>query len=327
MKKLLILTVLIALGLAGYFSTQKQKMENTVEPLRIGINPWPGYELLYLGYELGFFDKYNIKVEMVEMGSLSDIRRAFSRNQIDVMTGTLFEVVESQAIDGQEPKIFMFPDFSNGGDVIVAKNNATSVRDLVGKKVGVEKSSLGFFILKRALEQAGLDIDSVEIVPLEQSYMKKAMAENLIDASVSYPPFSSEMERDDNIRRVFDTSMIPAEVIDVFVARSNVMKTRKKDLEAIARVWDEAVDYYMENPKDAIVRMASHLGMTQEETEESINSMHILKTKEQKALIASKTIENTLEVVKEVALKNYTNTQKVWVSKDYIEKSILNEIN
>ena len=58
------------------------------DPLRVGINPWPGYGPLFLAADKGFFAEEGIDVELVELTSLADVRRAFERGQIDGMTSS-----------------------------------------------------------------------------------------------------------------------------------------------------------------------------------------------------------------------------------------------
>jgi len=59
------------------------------EPLRIGFNPWPGYEFIYLAKVKGFYEANDIDVKLVELNALGDVRRAFERGQIDIMASTM----------------------------------------------------------------------------------------------------------------------------------------------------------------------------------------------------------------------------------------------
>lgn len=55
--------------------------------LRIGIDPWPGYEVLYLADRRDLYG--DLDVEIIEFTTLEDVRAAFEAVQIDVMCGTL----------------------------------------------------------------------------------------------------------------------------------------------------------------------------------------------------------------------------------------------
>ena len=62
-------------------------------PIRIGSTLWPGYDFLYLAKEKGFFEEEGVNVQLFDFVSLSDSRRAFERGQIDVLTGTIVEML------------------------------------------------------------------------------------------------------------------------------------------------------------------------------------------------------------------------------------------
>ena len=61
--------------------------------LRVGINPWPGYEFLYLAQEKGFYRDAGLDVRLVEFSSLADTRRAYERGQINAIGTTVIEVL------------------------------------------------------------------------------------------------------------------------------------------------------------------------------------------------------------------------------------------
>src|SRR2546428_513143 len=51
-------------------------MAHRPAPLRIGMTPWPGNPFLYLAAAKGFFAAEGVQVQLVESGSLRDLRRA-----------------------------------------------------------------------------------------------------------------------------------------------------------------------------------------------------------------------------------------------------------
>src|SRR5437667_11275229 len=90
-------------------------------PLRIGINAWPANEFLFLAQEKGFFAAQGVDVRLIEYSSLGDVRRAFDRGQLDGMTATLVELLQSREGSRPAPRAFMATNVSNGADVIVAR--------------------------------------------------------------------------------------------------------------------------------------------------------------------------------------------------------------
>src|SRR5205809_6791729 len=107
-------------------------------PLRIGINAWPANELLFLAQEKGFFTAQGVDVRLIEYSSLGDVRRAFDRGQIDGMTGTLVELLQSRDATRRAPHAFMVTDLSNGSAMILARASIAPISGLARQRVAVE---------------------------------------------------------------------------------------------------------------------------------------------------------------------------------------------
>jgi NitT/TauT family transport system substrate-binding protein len=183
--------------------------DSTEQSLRLGTNVWPGYEPLYLARHRG--DLTKDKVHLVEFSSSSQTIQAYRNNLIDAAALTLDEVLlllES----GETPKIILVMDISNGGDVIIGQSDMTSLADIKGKNVGVENGALGAYMIARALEIAGLDRKSINIVPLDVNEQKKAFLQHKIDAVVTFDPVSSNLIKSGG-QLLFDSSQLPVKLL------------------------------------------------------------------------------------------------------------------
>ncbi len=49
--------------------------------LRVGLNPWPGYEVLFIAEHVDYFRDEGVAVRLIEFTSLSDCRRAYERDR------------------------------------------------------------------------------------------------------------------------------------------------------------------------------------------------------------------------------------------------------
>src|SRR2546427_1377922 len=96
-------------------------------PLRIGMNPWPGNGFLFLAEAKGFLAAEGVQVRLVESTSLDDVVRAFDRGEIDGMTGTLADVLESRDRTRRAPRAFMALGASSATDVILARAGVVTV--------------------------------------------------------------------------------------------------------------------------------------------------------------------------------------------------------
>jgi NitT/TauT family transport system substrate-binding protein len=254
------------------------------EPLRIGLNPWPGYDFLYLAERKGFIAEEGGRVEIVEFTSLGDSRRAFERGQLDAFGGTTVELLLARANSDREPRAFYVTNWSEGADQILARRGIDSIAGLRGKRVAVEPASLNLLVLDVALERAGLPYDAVNRVTMAQTEMPAAMAEGEVDAAVTYPPVSVRIRRESGARAVFDTSQAPRTVLDLFIAAKPALRQRPDDFRALVRAFDRAVAYARAHPTESRRIMARREGIPPEELTATLDRIRIMGLAEQEAL-------------------------------------------
>lgn len=245
-------------------------LRSNPSPLRIGINPWPGYEFAYLAAEKGYFENEGLDVRLVEFSSLGDARRAYERGQIDAFFGTAVEVVQSAAQSHRHPRIVLIADYSDGADQVLARREIATPLDLAGKRVGVERASLGGYIAARALESVGRSMGDVTIVHLEQVHMKKSLERGDIDAVVTYPPTALEIARAAGVHEIFSTSMIPGEVLDILAVDAEELSSRPDVAVRIRRAFKSARDLTMRSPDEAFAIMAGREGIAGDVFKESL---------------------------------------------------------
>ncbi len=246
------------------------------KPLRVGINPWPGYAALFIASEKGFFSEEGVDVELVELSSLSDVRRAFERGQVDGMASSLVEVIEVARQGEHWPVISVMADYSNGADVVLATKEIDDISSLKGRRVGVEAGSLNQFILARALAKGGLSLSDVEVVNLPQLAMPDAVALGEVDAVITYPPISTDVVDTGLVEEIFSTKDIPGEVADVVSFRRDIAARRASDIDAFARAWGRAVAFADENPAEAYQIIGRFIGMTPDELAASYQVIEVI---------------------------------------------------
>lgn len=66
------------------------------EKIRLAINPWPGYEFLYLAGQKGFFVEHGLNVEIVELSSLADVQRIYIQGRVDALARRLLRRFKPQ---------------------------------------------------------------------------------------------------------------------------------------------------------------------------------------------------------------------------------------
>ncbi|WP_373975946.1 ABC transporter substrate-binding protein [Chitinibacter sp. SCUT-21] len=217
------------------------------EPLRVGFNPWPGYEFLYLAKMKGFYEKAGLDVKLIELNSLGDVRRAFERGQIDVMATTLVEVAVAAENSGKKIKVVAVVDTSAGADVMIARKPLASVQALAGKRVGMEGITVDVLNAHYALQSAKLSLKDVQVVTLAQDDLMQELEAGRLDAVQTYPPYSIKLLADQRYQAVFDTSKIAGKVIDVISVDAQVLENRPQDIKALVHSFFAAMDDFKVN--------------------------------------------------------------------------------
>lgn len=250
--------------------------------MRVGANVWPGYEPLFLARSLGHYDNTGIK--LVEYTSTTSVIRAYKNNLIEVAAVTMDEAF-LLAEDGPAGYVILIADFSNGADAVVAREDIDSMRALKGKRVGVETTALGAYMLSRSLESAGLAPKDVIVAPVEHNKQEKAFKDGLVDAVVTFDPVREKLVNA-GAKTLFDSSKLPGEIVDVLYIRRDVLEKNREAADALAAGWFRALGYLQKNPDDAARRISPRENLPPEEFLKSLKGLRFPGIKENMALLS-----------------------------------------
>ncbi|GBF83136.1 nitrate ABC transporter substrate-binding protein [Aphanothece sacrum FPU3] len=239
-------------------------------PLKIGFNLWPGYETLYLARDLGYYDKKPIK--LIDYPSGTEVVRAYRNQEIEA-AGLSMDQALVLAETKKNLKIIAIIDVSDGGDVILGRPEITNMKGLKGKRVGLEATSLGAFLIARALEKNGMSVKDIQIVSLELSEHERAYKQAEVDAVVTFGPAKIKV-LEAGARLLFDSSQIPGEIVDVIVVSEDVINKNYDRIQSLVNGQFQALDYLEKNPQDAGIRMAKR---TQVKPKQILNSFKGLR--------------------------------------------------
>jgi len=248
--------------------------------VKIATNPWPSYELLFVAERQGYFEDEGLNIKLLQLASLVDVQRTFIQGRANAMSSTVIEAIIVSALNNQRVVPVLVPDYSYGGDMIISRQGINSMASLKGKKVGVETGSLGIVILAKALKKYGLTIADIDYINLEQLKMKDELVSGQVDAVVTYPPFATEILRDEAYKTVFTTREIPGQIIDVISVSEEVIKADPNWAKKFNRAWVRALEYLGNNKQSAIRMMADREGITEKEFEAALNDLHLLNASE-----------------------------------------------
>ncbi len=242
-----------------------------VEPLHVATNVWTGYEPLYLARSLGYFSDDTVRLH--ELPNSSDVIKAFRNKAVDVAALTLDEALLLLQ-DGIAARILLIMDVSNGADVVMARPEIRTIKDLKGRRVGVESLAEGAYMLSRSLEKGGLEPGDIRVVYLALNEHENAYSSGQVDAVVTFEPVRTKLlARGAHV--IFDSSRIPNEIFDVLVIQPGMDRRRPKELRQLEDGWYRSVAYLRANPVDACQRMAKREGLTPEQFQLALNGLNI----------------------------------------------------
>ncbi len=238
-------------------------------PFTVGTNPWIGYEPLYLARALGQYD--NVPLQLVELGSNTQAMDALRAGRLDAAGLTLDEALT--LADEQVPiKIVWVLDVSAGADALVARSDIPTLAALRGRRIGVEQTAVGAYLLDAALRRADLSAVDVTLVPLPVDAHVSAFESGAIDAVVTFDPARQALLNAGG-QVLFDSRMLPGEVVDVLVVRRDALDCCTR---AIARLIDgqqRALDHLARHREDALAHMAPRLGLSSTDVARSLEGL------------------------------------------------------
>lgn len=271
--------------------------------IKIGTNFWHGYEILYLARKLGYLPD---GVKLVEYNTTSEVKRSYRNGLINAMALTLDEALRLLA-EGYQVKVIMVFDISNGADVVIAREDIKTPKDLKGKIIGVEKTALGAYMLQRFLEKNGLKPEDVEVRVLELHEHYRAFSEGKVDAVITFEPEKSKILRKGG-RVIFSSKDIPDEIVDVLVVDVSLLK-QEKALRELIKAYFRAYDYYENNKEEAYNLMADRLGLSPDEFAKSVEGMKLPNLAHNREMLKSGALRRSIDMVCH-AMKSYNMLPK-----------------
>lgn len=239
--------------------------------LRIGTNLAPGYEFFYLARERGWLDPR--QVHLVEYSTATEVLRAFRNRIIDAAAITMDEAI-LLAETGEDVRIVLVTAISSGSDAVLASLEIQSMADLRGRRVAVENTAFGAYLLQRALDHAGLTRDDLEVVPLPVDQHERAFRFGRVDALVTFDPMRSRLVQA-GAHELFSSRELPGEVVGVLAIRSDSLERLEPAVTAAITNWFRAVDDYAKNSPEALLVMAKRHQMSDDAFRQTLTGLRI----------------------------------------------------
>ena len=250
-------------------------------PLKIGYSDWPGWVAWEVAIEKEWFKEAGVDVEFEWFDYLASMD-AFAAGQLDAVCMTNGDALLTGATGGANVMI-LINDFSNGNDMVVAAPGIKSIKDLKGKKVGVEVGLVGHLLLLKGLESVGLTEDDITLVNMPTDQAAQTLASGDVDAIVAWQPNSGQaLKAVSGSKAVFTSADRPGLIYDTLAVSPESLAANRDDWEKVVSVWYRVVDYIKDpaTTEDAVAIMASRVDLPPAEYKPFLKGTSIMTGKQ-----------------------------------------------
>jgi NitT/TauT family transport system substrate-binding protein len=299
------------------------------EPLKIGYSDWPGWVAWEIAIEKQWFKEEGVDVQFEWFDYVASMD-AFAAGKLDGVGMTNGDALVTGSTGAKSVMILM-NDYSNGNDMVIGGPGIGSVKDLKGKKIGVEVGFVSHLLLLNALEKNGMTESDVELVNVPTNETPQVLASGEVDAIVAWQPSSGQaLNLVPGSKPIYTSKDEPGLIYDMLAVSPESLAARRDDWKKVIKVWYRAVDY-LKDPKteaDALKIMSARVGLSPEEYKPFLKGTNILTRAEANKFMVKgegfKSIYGSSVISDEfnVANKVYEKSEPV---DDYIDPSLMME--
>jgi NitT/TauT family transport system substrate-binding protein len=202
----------------------------------VGWMPW-GY-----GAEQKIVDKwakkYDLDIEVVQINDYIESINQYTTGEFAACAMTNMDALTIPAAGGVDSTALIVGDFSNGNDGVVLKGYK-DLKDIKGQKVNLVELSVSHYLLARGLESVGMSESDVTVVNTSDADMVAVFPTAGVTSVATWNPLLSEILTMPGANKVFDSSQIPGEIIDLLVINTDVLKANPNLGKALTGAWYE----------------------------------------------------------------------------------------
>lgn len=254
------LICILALVLTISACTNKEKKVEPLKVLRVGVRGVTNAMVLYAKYEK-LFNKNGIKVkvEYVISDNGNTVIELFLSNRIDVA-----ELGDQPAVTGwlkgvDVKAVANLPTSPQDTWLMVADSQKIrTIRDLKGKKIGVNIGRVNQHWLFLALRQAGMKVTDVKSVNIPNGDAIAALAANEIDASVFSEPTISLLQEKKIASKLKGSQCVKAYSSIVLVS-GDIYRNHPEVIKPIVATYHDANAWVADNPDKVVDLIKSQL--------------------------------------------------------------------
>jgi NitT/TauT family transport system substrate-binding protein len=272
--RILAVAVLFAFVASGYAK----------DAIKLAYSDWPGYTVMEIAKQKGWFKDAGLDVELVwfEYGPSID---AFAAGKVDGVMIVATDAMVTGA-SGSKSKFVALVDYSEGSDMIIGVPGINSIKDLKGKKIGIEATMVEHMLLLQALHDNGMSEADVTLVPTKTDQTPQVLASGQVSAIGAWYPISGlALKSVPGSKRLFTSAQAKGLIYDVIAVAPTSYAKHKDEWQKVSAIFYKCVDYLKDpaTQEDAVKIMAAKVGVNPADYAKNIPGTHFLTLAEAKA--------------------------------------------
>jgi NitT/TauT family transport system substrate-binding protein len=205
-------------------------------------------------------EKYGIEVEIVQINDYIESINQYTAGAFDGVSATNMDTLSIPAGGGVDTTALIVGDYSNGNDAVIVKGDG-DLASLAGKPVNLVELSVSHYLLARGLDSVGLaEADLAGVINTSDADMIAAFATDDVEAVVTWNPLVSTILEEPNATKIFDSSDIPGEIIDIMVVNTETLAENPDFGKALVGAWYEVMALMAAGDEAALTAMAEASG-------------------------------------------------------------------
>lgn len=183
----ILLVVLVAIG-TFVVRNRSPESGDPIDTLTIGAYAGDTASLVWIANDQGYFEDNGLDVTIKEYEAGKLAADALISGDVDIATTAEFVLV-SNSFTERDLRILSIIATAQVNELIARRDRGIQQpSDLVGKRIGVTRKSIGEFFLGSFLLFQGLTLQDVEVVDLTPSEIVAGIVDGEIDAAMTWDP-------------------------------------------------------------------------------------------------------------------------------------------
>ena len=230
------------------------------DTVKIGYLPSDHDAALFVADAQGLYKEKNISTELVQFNNGGDLMTAMASGDVDVGYVGIAPVLSSVS-SGVPVKVISSAQVEGSGIIVTDDSDIENAQDLAGKTIATPgEASIQHVLLSAYLKANGMSLDDVNESAMKVPSINDALKTGNLPAAITFQPYVSLGETDDNIDKLVDSSEImPGHPCCVVVASDDFIKNHEDTAKDIVAIHENATTFINEqikaNKTDDIVKL------------------------------------------------------------------------